>query len=616
MKRLSVVVALIALSATYVDQCSSWEFALEGNWLWGYEYFAQQGRAGFFGAFDSASPALSAGNLPHFRAYNCWEGDRSINGIQYGMVTAADASVQWTRLELRPELRVNQALRLRGSLEIGDRDYRGYGLYVNSSGFGSYTGMAFVKANEIWMSVQTPWGIVVAGKRPFQWGLGAQYDGSVATSETIGMVVPSGPFRLGLFLYPTLEGIWVQWYRDVISSTAVTPLAGTGLQPPSSRALNDRNWDKSLLRNYHPAFFFTYSSGPLEIGLVYEFFQAHHSPALAWRNEDANQTATFDGTLEDGSTFLKYHDGTFFFNAELAWVRGQTTKQPPLVSGRSGIPPVYPSDGGGSFYAPSYLESWKFLTELGFIRGPLKVGFLYSWVPGPDRRHGIWIDRQSWENIVGGAFMGNPKAFLPYSLLMGYQYGAGLNADTGGGPGFTGFGTGEGFMTDASSVGARIDYALASNLNIYGSYFHSTRVSDGWGWGSLSLDENRNVVLLGGFVQPRASSGMNGGPNNFTNPAPSIPDHFLGWEVTAGLDWKLLENWILSTRVACWQPGGWFKYACIDKNFIDAGVLSSVGGISPAIIPTAGDGPWGWGINPHRSIDPIWGMQSVMRVDF
>jgi hypothetical protein len=130
------------------------------------------------------------------------------------------------------------------------------------------------------------------------------------------------------------------------------------------------------------------------------------------------------------------------------------------------------------------------------------------------------------------------------------------------------------------------------------------------------LDENQNVVLLGGFMQPRASHGTTAGPNNFTNPAPSIPEHSLGWEVTAGFDWELLENLSLSARFAYWQPGGWFKYACIDRNSITVGVLSSVGGTSSAIIPTAGDGPWGWGINPCRSIDPIWGAQSVMRVAF
>ncbi len=547
---------LVLLSLSWTHRAWTWEFTLEGSWLWGYEYFAQQGDTGFFGAFDSASPALSSGIVPHFPAYNAWVGDRSINGVQCGIVTASDAAFQWTRFEIRPQIRITPAVRIRGSLQVGSSDYRGYGLYLNSSGFGSYTGIAFVKMNEIWMTAQTPWGIIVGGKRPLRFGPGAQYDGSVATSETIGVVIPFGPFRVGLFTYPSVDSVWVLTYRDVISSTAVTPLAGTGLQPPSGRTIDNRSWDKSDQRNYHPAVSFTFYFGVCEIGLVYEMFQAHHSPAQAFRNEDASGTATFDGTLEDGSVFFKYFDGTFFMNAELAWVRGQTTKQPPQVSGVSGIPPVYPQNGGGSLYAPSYLESWKLLTDAGCVIGPARISLLYSWVPGPDRRHGIWIDRQSWENILGGGFLGNPRVFQTYSLLLGYQYGSGLNADTGGGPGFAGFGTGECFMTDASSLGLRIDYAIAANLSVHASYFQSSRVSHGWGWGNLSLDTNRDVVLLGGFLQPRATDGMNNGPNVFTNPAPSIPDPFLGWEVTAGADWKLLENLIFSVRAAYWQPGG------------------------------------------------------------
>jgi hypothetical protein len=67
-----------------------------------------------------------------------------------------------------------------------------------------------------------------------------------------------------------------------------------------------------------------------------------------------------------------------------------------------------------------------------------------------------------------------------------YQYGAGLNALDG---------NGEGFMTDAVSYGARIDYALVANLNIFGAFFYAKRLSHGWGWGCLVPDGGANVVL-------------------------------------------------------------------------------------------------------------------------
>ncbi len=38
-------------------------------------------------------------------------------------------------------------------------------------------------------------------------------------------------------------------------------------------------------------------------------------------------------------------------------------------------------------------------------------------------------------------------------------------------------GNGEGHMTDANSFGARLDYAVAANLNAYGAFFYARRVS-------------------------------------------------------------------------------------------------------------------------------------------
>ena len=224
---------------------------------------------------------------------------------------------------------------------------------------------------------------------------------------------------------------------------------------------------------------------------MYEWLKEHEGPQSGQINEFVAIQVTRDSTVEDGCAYVKYNNGRFFFNSELAWSCVQTNFQPPLTFTSAifgALSPVDPGDGGGSQYAPYSNEAWKFMTELGAICGPAKISFLYSWVPGPDRRHGIWINNQSWENIFGGQYLGNAQAFLPYSLLMGYQDGAGLNAVNW---------NGEGYMTDASSWGARLDYAVASNLNVYTSFFYATRVSKGWAWGSLVPTSGANVTLLG-----------------------------------------------------------------------------------------------------------------------
>ena len=67
-------------------------------------------------------------------------------------------------------------------------------------------------------------------------------------------------------------------------------------------------------------------------------------------------------------------------------------------------------------------------------------------------------------------------------------------------------------------------------------------------------------------------------------------------------------------RGAYWNVGNWFKFACIDKA-----VANTWNGPLALAVPVSGDGAAigsGWGINPAKSIDPIWMFQSVMSVDF
>jgi len=358
--------------------------------------------------------------------------------------------------------------------------------------------------------------------------------------------------------------------------------------------------------------FFTYSSGDVEFGALYEWWSQHATPAEAATNGSANVFTSIDQIAEDGTIYFKYFNGRFFFNTELAWFRGQLNYTPPLTPGVFPAPTLTPP-GSGSEYAPYYGEIWKLAVESGVICGPAKVSLLYSWVPGPDRRAGIWIGHQSWENIAGGRFLGNAQLFLPYSLLMGYQYGAGLNALNQ---------RGEGYMTDASSFGGRVDYSVAANLNVYGTFFYANRVSNGWGWGSLApfglagVQNARSMALLGGWVgdlfTPSAATINIYDPGSLGLAAPSIPDDALGWEITVGADWKLLEGITFQMRGAYWNVGNWFKYACVDKAFATnwtGTVLSAFPG-DGAIIGS------GWGVNPNRAIDPIYGFQGVLVVDF
>ncbi|MDA8406601.1 MAG: hypothetical protein M0T73_07075, partial [Deltaproteobacteria bacterium] len=431
--------------------------------------------------------------------------------------------------------------------------------------------------------------------RPLIWGMGGLFDQHNATTEAIGPTVFYGPLRAAFVVYPWRGQTWQNSMagRDIVSTTL-----GVG---PQTGISSYRIFDNDRKRNLHPEAWFIYSNGNIEFGVLAEYIPTHNGPAGATTNANTLNARTYDQTYVDGSAYFKYNNGKFFFNNELAWWRVDRHVQP-AQNDTDNI------DGGGSNFAPYYNESWKYFADFGVMSGPAKLTLFYSWIPGPDRRAGIWINKQSWENVSNGATYATTQMFRPYSLLMAYQYGAGLNAIDS---------NGEGYMTDASSLAARLDYALAANLNIYGTFFYANRVSKGWGWGSLTPASDGNgggsVILLGQQLAPASPTIFKAPQNNYANPAPSIPDDALGWEVSLGADWKLLENMTTHFRGAYWLPGAWFKYACVDKNL--ANHYTATGGVT-YLYPQPGDGPFGWAVNPNREIQGIFGFQGMMEVTF
>ena len=127
----------------------------------------------------------------------------------------------------------------------------------------------------------------------------------------------------------------------------------------------------------------------------------------------------------------------------------------------------------------------------------------YAFMPGPDRRHGILIDRQ-W--VIQDAEQAALGIFDPYSVLLSYLYGSGVNAPA--------------HLSDASIYAARLHYALASNLILQFSYLHATRTSHGYGWGFV-----RPNVAVGRFGQVEYND-----RGAFASSPPAIPDNDLGSE--------------------------------------------------------------------------------------
>ena len=212
-------------------------------------------------------------------------------------------------------------------------------------------------------------------------------------------------------------------------------------------------------------------------------------------------------------------------------------------------------------------------------------------------------DNQSCFQAPGQGCYG---VFRPYSYLLGYVYGCGVNAyDTGK----------NGYINAAEVLATRLDYAMAANLNLFGSFLWAQRSSNGYTWGYLRPAFNPTVTST---VNATANGIANfikwtpyvGYQNN--DRAPNITESDLGWEVTAGFEWMLLERYKLRSLLAYWQPGKWFRYACIDRGVAGWNRQTRTNWTTtPTFNPT-----YPFGTNPDRAIDPIIGGEVALTVDF
>ena len=220
----------------------------------------------------------------------------------------------------------------------------------------------------------------------------------------------------------------------------------------------------------------------------------------------ANQFLAQNTDIFHGSSFAKFNNGRIFFNAELAWLYWTDRFQ-----GRRA------RDLGTDAWQ---IEQWRGMTEFGCITGPAKITLLYAWQPGPDRRRGILIGKQPAAFVrhpTYDRYLSNSSVFHPYSYVFAYVYGSGLGAYNL---------TGSGYIRDASSLAARLDYAVAANLNLFGTGLWVERTSNGYPWGFIGPNDAAfNGVANNGNIS-RNFSGASGSPN--------IPDRALGYEIDVG----------------------------------------------------------------------------------
>jgi len=504
----------------------AWEFSMTGAHHSEYRYLTQLGENGFFGRYDQINPAVG-------EAVNLYSGVHFLQYSGQDIIGGSEAATHAFWLDIDPELRLNKAIRIRGRYRVGNTTAP-LGTYdtkqFHSQKGGVYNEMTYGGWSMLWGTAQTPWGTIVLGKRPFAFGTGLIFDGTTTLStDSILFVAPYGPFRF------------------LIAQQAAR---ATGLATNRANKTGVEEWEHTAVM--------TYQCGPLEFGAFLQYVSAHGGPEC----NDTFQAlgVTLDRKLFLGSQYLKYANGRFFFNAEVAQhlVSDNYSGTPAALAAFSTVQ----RNLGNVWGTPQYTEHVRWMVETGVLAGPLKLSLLYANVPGGNNRG----DKSYQSGLV------NTTVFAPYSLLMVRDYGSGLVAYSGS--------IYEGMLQDAAYIGARADYAIAANLNAWVAGGYAERINNSQGWGCVAPVAGRARFADRGIIDnsPAVALGI----------ARVVPNKDLGWEINGGIDWKLMEGLRILQEVGYFQPGNWFKHA-----YIDAGVNPAAPAFGPA------DVTW------DRNIDPI-----------
>ena len=115
------ILILTLISCLLAVPAMGWEFSMRGEFNWCFFAFSQLGTAGFFGPHDVDRGTFgSAGNI------NFWHGKRlAVDENGPDLVSGADASGQYTHTTISPQIRFNEAVRLRGQYRIGSWAWTG-----------------------------------------------------------------------------------------------------------------------------------------------------------------------------------------------------------------------------------------------------------------------------------------------------------------------------------------------------------------------------------------------------------------------------------------------------------------------------------------------------------
>lgn len=541
---LFVLIALL----TFTQFANAWEFSMTGEFEWRYRYFGRaNGSRDLFGDMNVQNTS-NTGTPIGFAGPNYYRGfngagsaaadriDTGSNGATVRIVrggfsgTESDAFVNDQRFTIYPKIVVNKAIDFTAQIDFAGTRQKYDHLDVKTNGplerwyedrvsRNAYDTAMLPSINQLKLTGHLPWGTLSLGAtKDYPFGTGALFARNTRASAFV-LVIPYGPFRI-------VPAFWLarSYAQDGFAA----------YQADDQLPATTTNPDSATKNTFYFGPFITYSNGPIDFGWT-PIWQKYHVNAAqpggtGTRTSSQGEIFTyrgFDHTFFLNVLYLKYNNGRLAANFEYGFSQDDRYYL-------------------GAF--PAYTERSYGIAEGSVMAGPAKVSLLFAWAGGNARNDG-----NVTKDHHGVAI--NYQAMLPYQYLMFYTYGGGNDAPWHSGLAHLGFTNDEnGQMSDAYSLAARLDYAVAANLNIWGSYLWAHRVEqNGYLAGfksSTGADGNTTVA------QAQAWKLANGLGDN-----PYIDDGHIGWELGLGVDWKLLEGLNFRSRYAYWQPGKWFDQA-------------------------------------------------------
>jgi hypothetical protein len=546
----------------------AWEYEMTGEHEYRWRYLARTGNNDLFGL---AGAQETTGVPVGFAGINSWNtgaipAANAIGGAAATFITRggfstweSDALYVDQRLTFVPTFRVNQAIRVHGMYNVGGfrNMYNMSAGGPNLSGVGvppferympNYTSdssamstAALGSWEQVRATVQVPWGILSYGMKDFPFGIGL-FSSQRLRGSSFVFIAPYGPMRF-------IGAIWE------LSST----VNGSGTFNFRPDATNKNTWFGALG--------FTYEAGPLSIGGIWVGQNFHRNAA----NDTPGGFPAVTGSLgSDRSVNLfsfstKYNSGRFFANLGYDWATLDTANLRPT----GGFAP--PAAPNLNFLVPgAHVEQYHLMAEVGALAGPAKVSLMWAQSSGP-----VLNDNSGTYSSLGYGALGisrnpnvlngfNPKTYagwgIDWQAMEPYQYLM-FGVYAGGNQTFSGLFLSDdthGMMSDAYTFAGRVDYAVASNLNVYGTYLWAHRLEAAGTFMGQYASTGASTTIATADTRANFRGNIGAGNDNFER---YVPNGYLGWEMTLGMDWKLLEGLTLRTRYAYWQPGDWFTYA-------------------------------------------------------